>query len=66
MVVAAYFLTPAPSLRACLPAHPLPQIMFNTVYMFINVVVAAYILGTMTVLVVTGDEKIKAYRYGKR
>ena len=40
--------------------------MFNTVYMFLNVVVAAYILGTMTVLVVTGDEKIKAYRYGKR
>ena len=40
-----------------------PQVIFNILYIFVNVVVSAYILGTMTVLVVVGDEKVKAYRY---
>ncbi|KAF8054945.1 AKT1 [Scenedesmus sp. PABB004] len=39
-----------------------PEAVFTIVYVFINIGVAAYIIGTITLLVVKGDEKTGAYR----
>lgn len=43
-------------------AYSVPEAIFTIIYVFINIGVAAYIIGTITLLVVKGDEKTGAYR----
>lgn len=43
-------------------AYSVPEALFTIFYVFINIGVAAYIIGTITLLVVKGDEKTGAYR----
>jgi hypothetical protein len=45
-------------------AYSVAEAAFTIVYVFINIGVAAYIVGTITLLVVKGDEKTGAYRLG--
>ncbi len=40
----------------------IPEALVMTIYLLFNVVLNAYILGTITMLVVKGDERSKAFR----
>lgn len=40
----------------------MPEAVFTILYVFINIGVAAYIVGTTTLLIVKGDEATGAYR----
>ena len=47
-----------------LHAYSTAEALFVTIYCFINIGVAAYIVGTITLLVVRSDEKTGQYRWG--
>lgn len=45
-------------------AYSTAEALFVIIYVFINIGIAAYIVGTITLLVVRSDEKTGQYRCG--